>query len=171
MTQEKLRENLYNTDDLMFASYEYAYTFPYYDSIGENIVTVKGTRTGIVYYQNEDYIDLISGINLSEENIIGKTSLAVKDTILSLEDIKGIFKTYECAGEYLAHEVKVDRTYRMGHLFSCVPSKVSFKASEEVYGIIMEFERNANILESNNEPKCELDRMIQKVKSKFRRNN
>jgi len=169
MTQETVIENSYNTDDLMFAFYEYAYVFPYYDSVGENRVSVKGKRTGIIYFTGEEYIDLISGINLSEENIIEKTYLAVKDTVITLDDIRDIFKAMEEACDYAAYEVKVDRSYRMGHLFSCIPYAVSFKASEEGYGFINEFERNASILESDNEPKCELDKMLQKIKTKFRR--
>lgn len=169
MTEQNSNNVRYNTDDLKFADYEYEYDFYYYDSQGENQVFVSGKRRGILYPVGEYFVDLIGGFRVKEEDIINIKDFGLEDTKLTIEQIRNVFTRIEKIIEISAYERSYKRTERCGNLYSCVPYSVSFKATESKYGLRDEFEKNAIEYDLNKEPKCEIDRWAQKIKSLFKK--
>jgi len=163
--------NIYNTNDVKIGDYNYQYTFDYFDNSGHNKVVVRGNRKGILVSEGNTNIDLITGFKVMDKMITNKRDFVVKDTILSLESIKRIFIELEKQSEFLAYEYRYWRTVNEGNgkLLSCVPYDVSFQASMFKYGLKSVFDQNKIILENSDEPQCELDKLIKKVKTKFKR--
>ena len=162
----------YNTNELGIAEYAYYYTFNYHDSRGENSVTVEGKRRGIVYSYNEDeYFDLISGFVINKESLTSFKPFVLRDTTINLQVVKNIFGDIENVYGYTAVECVAERSsYKPGDLYFCVPyGEFQFKASENKLGIVEEFKRKVE-LKKEEEPQCELDRIIKKAKNRFRRN-
>lgn len=168
--EENNDARIYNTNDLKMADYNYQYTFVYFDNSGHNKVAVNGKRKGILIAEGETNIDLITGFKVPDKMIIHKRDFVVKNTKLSLESIKNIFGELEKQTGFLAYEYRYWRTINEGNgkLLSCVPYDVTFKASMIKCGLKNEFERNKIILENNDEPQCELEKLIKKVKTKFK---
>jgi len=167
---EKKFENLtYDTNDLKIAEYEYQYNFYYNDSYGENRVTVRGKRTGVIYPCGEHFVDLISGFLLNKDSIVSEINFNIEDTVLSYDKIESIFETLEETLGCFAYEYRFDRTLTCGSLCSCVPYDITFKASEIKRGLMEEFKNRVIVFKQDKEPKCELDRWIQNVKNKIKR--
>lgn len=169
MDNELLNKVVYNTSNLSIAEFTYEYNFSYYDSVGENNVSVQGQRTGIIHPYGDKYIDLVSEMIFDKENIISEKKFIDENSNMFLHSVLTIFKSLEKAYDYSAVETRGKRTLRVGTLFGCIPYQVTFKPSEAKRGMVDEFVKNARIMDMDTEPKCEIDRMIGKVKQKLRR--
>lgn len=160
---------VYNTDELKLARFSYQYRFSYFDSVGHNQVAVVGQRNGVLYPSGDSFVDLISGLKVDKDSIIFQEKLLYEKAILKIENIIHLYRTIEMEIGYVAHEQRKFCTTEVGSLYCCVPSELFFNASEVKYGLKEEFKKRVEVLMADNEPKCELDRLVQKVKSKFKR--
>ncbi len=166
-----MKKKVYNTKDLKFAEFKYEYRFNYYDSCGENYVVVNGQRNGLLYCGDGVLVDLVSGIEVKPENIISEVPIASMDVDLSLDKILSIFSDVERYNNYMAIELRGERSLQMGDLFSCVPANAMFRASKIKYGLRDEFDTRAMLADEakGQEAKCELDKVTSRVKKLFKR--
>lgn len=160
---------MYNADELKLARFSYQYHFYYFDSVGHNQVAVVGQRNGVLYPSGDSFVDLISGIKVNKDSIIFQEQLLYENAILNIENIIRLYRAIEMEIGYVAHEQRKFCNKEIGNLYCCVPSELFFNASEVRYGLKEEFKKRVEVLMADNEPKCELDRLVQKVKSKFKR--
>ena len=112
----------YNTNFLMHGKYNYSYTI-------DDSIEILGERMGVLYFNDNSYIDLITGQVVKEEDVIKLQAFSTHDYELSLSSIRKIFEGLEDIYEYMATERQVN------DISDSIPSVIVFKASQMTHAL------------------------------------